>query len=427
MGNVMACFASTRYWQNETELNAAFGEIKNELNTLLTDCRLISGGTTPDKLKGQAGDALVIMPMSGAVQKDILTAAARFDTVILYAGYVSGNVGSSLAEALLKNNAAPTLMDSWAVLRKTHPRAMIALDREELTLSLRLAEAYKNMLGKKILLIGQTEPWVISVSRDFDVYAKMGITVEQVDETEVAKTYEKTTEEESRFYYEKYTEGASACIEPEDVDLKNAARMTCALLKVLEAHQADGLAIACFNLLSLGTTSCLGVSYINDSTDKVAACEGDLDSAVTMLMLKQLTKTSVWMANPGLHPDGVINFSHCTAPIKADGKSDSSFILRNHHESGIGVSLEVQLPSDIRMTACRVSGLWGSYTAQGAMGELGLRESCCRTQLYVRFDDFERYIKTALGCHQIFCFEEVTEDFRKLAQWLGLKEETSSI
>lgn len=31
----------------------------------------------------------------------------------------------------------------------------------------------------------------------------------------------------------------------------------------------------------------------------VASCEGDMDSAVTMLLMKGLTDTRLWMANPG--------------------------------------------------------------------------------------------------------------------------------
>ena len=254
-------------------------------------------------------------------------------------------------------------------------------------------------------------------------YRKLGIEIEQIAQEEVANRYLATTEAEARPYYDKYRGGASSCVEPTEQDLMNASRMTAALVATLCEHRADGMAIACFNLLSLGTTSCVGVSYINDCTDMVAACEGDLDSAVTMLMLKRLTDTKVWMANPGLHPQGVVNFSHCTAPLAVDGHQDCPFILRSHHESGIGASLQVEMPNGVRLTACRISGVWGTYTVQAATGENGPREECCRTQLYVKFDDFDRYVKTALGCHQVFCFEDVTEAFDQLARWMGLQPE----
>lgn len=423
MERIVAFFAASRYWQNRQELQETMEELENEMQAFADSYRLIVDGEGVEGLAAKAGSTLVIVPMSGAVQKDVLRAAELFEAVVLYAGYIKGNAGERATALMLKYNAAPTLMDSWSVLRKRHPKASLALHLGELSHKLRTLAAYQELRGRKLLLIGEPEPWVISASRNLEDYRRLGIEIEQLAQQEVADLYRATTEEEAQPYFEKYSQGAKACVEPTQEDLKNASRMAAALVKVLERHQADGMAIACFNLLSLGTTSCLGVSYINDCTNKVAACEGDLDSALTMLMLKCLTKTKVWMANPGLHPHGMINFSHCTAPLALDGAQDRPFVLRSHHESGIGASLQVEMPTGLRLTACRISGAWGTYTAQGAVAEAGPLEECCRTQLYVRFDDFDRYVETALGCHQVFCFEDVADDFALLAQWMGLEPE----
>lgn len=423
MGMRIAFFAASRYWRDRRQLETAANDLSKELQSIAISCTLIVDGEGADNIPAQKGDTLILVPMSGAVQKDILRAAERFDGIILYAAYIQGNADDATAAMMLTRNAAPTLMDSWSVLRKRHPRALLALDKPSLTRKARLMEAYFYLRGAKLLLIGEPEPWVISASRSLEDYRKLGIEVEPITQQEVADRYLATTEEEGQPYFDKYSSGAQACMEPTRNDLMNASRMAAALVKTLELHRANGMAIACFHLLALGTTSCIGVSYINDCTQKIAACEGDLDSAVTMLMLKRLTQTRVWMANPGLHPQGVINFSHCTAPLAVDGIRDCPFVLRSHHESGIGASLQVDMPSGVRLTACRVSGAWGTYTAQGATGNAGPREECCRTQLYVRFDDFDRYIRTALGCHQVFCFEDVIDDFACLAGWMGLKLE----
>lgn len=423
MKKTIAFFAASRYWLDRDELQSTFMSLQSRLQSFADTFTLIIDGQGVDSLDPAEGETLVIVPMSGAVQKDILRAAEKFSAVVLYAAYVLGNADDRTTGLMLTRNAAPTLMDSWAVLRKRHPRALLTLDAGELRRKLRVLDAYDSLKGSKLILIGESEPWVISVSRELEDYRKLGIEIEPVIQQEVADLYQATTEAEALPYFEKYNGGACSCVEPTREDVLNASRMTAALMKTLEIHHADGMAIACFNLLSQGTTSCVGVSFINDCTDKIAACEGDLDSAVTMLMLKRLTDTGVWMANPGLHPQEVINFSHCTAPLCVDGHTDCRFTLRSHHESGIGASLQVEMPTGVRLTACRISGVWGTYTAQRATAESGPREACCRTQLYVRFDDFDRYLKTALGCHQVFCFEDVTEDFALLAQWMGLRPE----
>ena len=108
------------------------------------------------------------------------------------------------------------------------------------------------------------------------------------------------------------------------------------MLGMIEKYKCDGMAIACFDLIaSTGINPCLGVSYINGETPYFAACEGDVDSAVTMLFIQALTDDSPWMANPNLEQDETINFVHCTAPVKGH-----KYILRNHHKTGIGASLD---------------------------------------------------------------------------------------
>ena len=284
-------FAATRYWSDFQQLLKSFEEWKDQLRPIATECRLIVDGKDMESLIPEADDILIIVPMSGAVQKDILQAAEKFDAVVLYAGYVQGNASDQTTRLMTKYNAAPTLMDSWSVLRKRNKKAMLALHQKELELKLRTIAAFQSLQKAKLLLIGDPEPWVVSVSRDLDDYRKLGFEIVQIAQQEIAELYAHTTDEEGRQYFEKYKLGAQACVGPDEDDLKNAARMTATLMKTLTKYQADGVAIACFNLLSSGTTSCLGVSYINDCTDKVAACEGDLDSAVTMLMLKRLTRT----------------------------------------------------------------------------------------------------------------------------------------
>ena len=74
-------------------------------------------------------------------------------------------------------------------------------------------------------------------------------------------------------------------VEPTEEDLWNASRMAFALVTLMEQYDAKAAALACFNLLRTGTTACLGVSYINNSTDMCVSCEGDADSAITMLLM----------------------------------------------------------------------------------------------------------------------------------------------
>lgn len=416
MSKVFAFFAARRYWSDETALEDTYGKLCENLQSFADRCCLITDEESLAQLKPAKGDELVAVPMSGAVQILILKAAKQYACVCIYAAYITGNATDDITERMLICNAAPTVMDSWAVLRREHPHALLALNADQLGKVLKVFDAWNYVRGCKVILIGEMEPWVISPSHDTGVYTnRLGITVERVAQQEVMDLYNTMPDSKGQKYYDKYKGHAKAVVEPTDQDVRNSCRMAAALEETMERHGADGMAIACFNILSVGTNTCLGVSYINDCTGKVAACEGDVDSLCTMLLMKKLTRTRLWMANPALHADGIINFSHCTAPLNITDQGDCPYILRSHHESGIGTSLQVEFPIRQKFTICRISDNASKMTIHTGVSVEGKYEPCCRTQFHVRLDDFRHYLDTALGCHQVFAFEDITEELKMIA------------
>ena len=160
MKTIYAFYAANRYWPDRERLMGAFQALTSRLQCpgsafLITDTD--SGELPP-------ADTIVIIPMSGAVQKRILTAAALYPTAILYGAYISGNVPEDLSQDMMRANAAPTLMDTWAVLHRTNPRVALALKEDDLAEKLRLMAAYCHVHGATVLKIGETEPWVVSTA-----------------------------------------------------------------------------------------------------------------------------------------------------------------------------------------------------------------------------------------------------------------------
>lgn len=413
-------FAATRYWTDRNVLEKTFEAIRDELTELAGEVMLIVDGDlsqVPERM-----DRAVILPMSGSVQRPILDAAGRCESVVLFAGYCAGNFCGSVTDKLLHMNAAPTLMDTWGVLRRKHDQAYLAVTRVQLTDILCAAQACDRMRTAKLILIGDTEPWVISNADRKETYReRLGVEIEQVSPDEVIARYEATTPDEARWLVDWYAGHADKMCGATGQDLENACRFGVALIKTLEAHEAQGGAIACFNLIArTGTNACLGVAYLNDCTDRFLACEGDLDSAVTMLLMRGLTSDGLWMANPCLDAYGRINFSHCTS-LWHVAKRECPFVLRPHHETGVGVSLDVSLPDDLPLTLCRISDECSAMTIHTGHAVPGERRPVCHTQMWVDVDDYEHYLNTALGCHQVFAFEDVARRLKIAAQMLGLR------
>ncbi len=413
-------FYSTRYWTDENNLKRALESMKTEFMDVCSDIRFIDADKgLPDNEKGKV---MVAVPMSGAVQPVVLQAAENYEAVCIYPGYVEDNFNEEARLGMLELNAAPAVMDIYGVLKREKEHVFLCENKKKLKAAIRAAKSYLKMQGSRIVLIGDTEPWVISSSRDFDVYKeKLGVEIINITLEELIRKYNKITDEEAKELYDTWKDGAYDIVEPDEKDIMNASRLIVTLLGVIEENNADGIAVACFDLLHrLNTTACLSLSHINSKTDYIAACEGDLDSAVTMLFMKQLTEARLWMANPNLQKDGTVNFVHCTAPTESNGVT-YSYKLRNHHESGIGVSPQVDFPDGLRLTACRISDDASSITINTGTGEKGTREPTCRTQYKVKFDDYESYIKNVLGCHQVFVFDDISEEAALLADMLGLE------
>lgn len=420
MKTLVGLFASTKYWDDAALLQETMEMVKERF----------PGMDTVEIIDGKPGaavdygdyDVIIALPFSGSVQPQIIEACASFNKIILFAGYVPGNFDLETTDNMLCKNAGPTIMDTYGVLKRDEKK-IVALEKNFSGLAgfLKVLEAYEHVKNSKITIIGGPEPWVISVSRNLDKYREqLGIDLDVAPQEELIELYEATTEAESGDIYRYFKEDAEEIVEPREAELRSCARLVKAMLKLIENHRADGIAIACFDLIGrLGVNPCLGVCYINSETNYFAACEGDIDSAVTMLMMQKLTEEKLWMANPCLQEDETINFAHCTAPLNVAGKKQR-FILRDHHETSVGASPRVFYDLDLTMSLVRYSGEENALTINKGKSVAGRYEPNCRTQMRIALDDYDHYITTALGCHQVMTFEDITASVDVLSRLLKI-------
>lgn len=420
MRPVVALLFATKYWPSPEELRLAVSEMESRMSPLPV-VPVIDGKWEGEETQG--GDLLIAVPMSGAVQPQLLALAARFSQVVLYAGYVAGNVSGALSDRMLTANAAPTLMDTYATLRRERPdRVSLCITHEDLESLLTLSEAVGRVRGAKLLLIGAVEPWVVSPSRDLSLYQRqLGITVEQVPLEALLSLYEQTEDGDAERLYTYFSDAVPTEDTPPLAELRAACRMGAALLTLLERHGASGAALACFDLIAkTATSACLAASYINGETPYFMACEGDLDSAVTMLLLRAVTDAAPFMANPSLGRDGTVSFSHCTAPLCAVG-GRSAYTLLCHHETGKSISPAVSLPEGAEVTLVRYGSVQNRLTLSLGTTVTNRVEPTCRTRVTVRPQDLAHYLDTVLGCHQVLVFAPVADRVAMLARMLGVE------
>ena len=102
MKTVCMFFAARRYWADEEKLRSAYETLAAQMGEGI-ECCLAADAMEEDKLP--QGDCLIAVPMSGAVQQNILAAAAAYESVVLYGAYIRGNAPGALCSEMLSPNA----------------------------------------------------------------------------------------------------------------------------------------------------------------------------------------------------------------------------------------------------------------------------------------------------------------------------------
>jgi L-fucose isomerase-like protein len=292
------------------------------------------------------------------------------------------------------HNSLPAALETLARVRQEEGRGRIVhLAAPDDTAALaRLSDALDDLrvLGRlcrsRIGLVGVPSDWLVaSVPTAEAVREVWGPETVNVDLAAVLEAPLGEPDATALDLAASFWDGAAATREPGSSSVRTATTVFGALEALMTKERLDAVAVRCFDLVTArGTTGCLALSALNDA-GRVAACEGDLASAVGMLWVKELLGTASWMANPS-HADpatGLLRLAHCTVPRSLV----TSWELRSHFESGLGVALAGDLTAG-PVTILRLGGrrLDELFLAEGEAVPAPRREDLCRTQLDVRLD-----------------------------------------
>lgn len=196
--------------------------------------------------------------------------------------------------------------------------------------------------------------------------------------------------------------GAAGAGEPDEAAVGASARVWAALAALVEEERLDALTVRCFDLIrERSVTGCLALAWLADD-GIVAGCEGDLCSALGLLLADRLLGRRAWMANPYriVPAAGKLGLAHCTVPFRlVDG-----YRLRTHFESGVGVGVQGTFrPGPV--TLLRVGGrdLEALWLAEGEITAAGTADGLCRTQVALRIDppDAAELLAAPLGNHLV--------------------------
>jgi L-fucose isomerase-like protein len=234
---------------------------------------------------------------------------------------------------------------------------------------------------------------------------------------------------------------AEGTVEPSEEDVLKAARAGLTLDKLIAENRIDGLCVGtCMGWLSRGFP-CLGFSRLNDRGIP-AACDGDMDCLLTMLIFQHALNQAGFLGNAGGvdTAKNAFHLSHCSAPLRMEGPAGpkAPYLLRAHAEVRGGAVTEVHYKIGQKITLTKLVHLDTLLMFTGKIIEVPKvpkgEERGCRTELVAEVDDADRLLANwgggVLGAsakdyyaslHRVAYYGDHTQSIRHLAHLMGLK------
>jgi len=263
-------------------------------------------------------------------------------------------------------------------------------DYHELERALRLLRVVPMMKQTRILLFPPARGTTPAQS-PAEIKKRLGADVVAIEEKAFNDRIPPAQDKDVRSEIDRWTQNAKEIIEPNAEDIRKAARVSVALQRLMAEEQAQGLAVGtCMGWLPKGFP-CLGFACLRDR-GMPAACEGDMDSLLTMLLFQYA------MDRPGFQGNATFDTArnalwtaHCTAPLKMDGPEgqEAPYLLRGHSEvGGSGCVPEIQYRLDETITRAKLVNLDTMLASTGKIIEVPERSvHGCRTQIVTEVRD----------------------------------------
>lgn len=269
----------------------------------------------------------------------------------------------------------------------------------------------KRLQGQRLGMVGTPSDWLVaSLVSPFILQSRFGVETVEIPWASVPLSEVSAVGGDfvSFFSSEEHKE-----------ELLQSGRLYEALTQAVKVEKLSALSVECFSLVnSCNLTACLALAKL--SMDGIpAGCEGDMCSAIGMMISKEVCGVIPWMANIA-HVDGdKALFAHCTAPANLYEK----FHLDTHFETNKGLALGGDIKGE-KVTVFRFdSTLNKMFVTLAKVTGHPKSKMACRTQLEVHLTpEAQRYfVENPLGNHHLIIPGDYTQRFALLAMVLNLK------
>jgi hypothetical protein len=250
------------------------------------------------------------------------------------------------------------------------------------------------------------------------------------DHDELNKFYKQADRARARKWAERWIREAEKVIEPSRVEIEKSAAMYLGMCEMMRQHKAQAITINCLGGFYGGKITaypCLGFFQLNND-GFVGACESDLKSTITMLLMTYLVGRPGYISDPVIDTSkNQIIYAHCVAPNRVFGPDGSAnpYHIRNHSEDRKGAAVRSLMPLGQMTTTIEFDPDKKQVILhQGKTVDNIDEDKACRTKLAAEIkgdiDKLMSYWDT-WGWHRVTFYGDLKRPVQNIAALLGFE------
>jgi L-fucose isomerase-like protein len=288
--------------------------------------------------------------------------------------------------------------------------------------------------GEKLLLFGGVpsdylEEW--EITNDLALAeSKLNVRFEPIPDEELVGRYRSLGEEEAARLTDDLVEGASSTDRrkmppaPLRDEIVKAVRLFIAMQQLVEEREADAVTITCGSWIRSEDlpVPCVALMLFQEQ-GLPAACQGDIDALLTMVMVKRATGWTSFMGG-AVEAQGHLGLSHCVlCRTMPDPDREQAYVISNYHGRKESPTIWVDVPVGETVTAARlIRNLERLLLFKGEIIANQASNSRCRNTLVVNVPDRARVFDAVKGIqnHYVAAFGDHTQALTEMAEDRGI-------
>ncbi len=256
-----------------------------------------------------------------------------------------------------------------------------------------------------------------------------GTTVRPISAAELNAAYERAGRTEAREVAKGWIDNAERVIEPSREEIEKSGAMYLAMRELMRQHNARAITIDCLTLFyggKLAAYPCLGFFQFNND-GLVGACEADLQSTMTMVLMTDLVGRPGYISDPVIDTaKNQIIYAHCVAPNKVFGPKGPAnpYHIRDHSEDRKGAAVRSLMPLGETTTTLRFNPVSREVIFHQARTVDNIDEDkACRTKLAAEVRDMDKMLSEwdRWGWHRVTFYGDWKSQVETISALLGIK------